>query len=73
MCRCSCRDAVHVAQVIVDGLRDNVESNKAKVDSVLRNFADHTFIFVGPTHAVEALHGAVTHFRRCACDDWAQM
>lgn len=54
-----------VGVVIVDSLSAHtIDSYKAKVDAVLRNFPKHTFVFVGSTHEIEALHGAVGHFRR---------
>ena len=34
------------------------------MDAVLRNFPAHAFVFVGSTPEIEALHGAVGHFRR---------
>merc|ERR1719240_104360 len=52
-----------VSCVIVDGLQ-SIETNKGKVDAILSNYPQHCFIFLGPTSQVEALHGAVMHFRK---------
>jgi transcriptional regulator with AAA-type ATPase domain len=52
-----------VSCVVVEGL-GGVEAARGKVDAVLANFPAHCFIFVGPTDRVEALHGAVSHFRK---------
>ena len=52
-----------VSCVVVEGL-DKVESVRGKVDAVLSNYPDHCFIFLGPTDRIEALHGAVAHFRK---------
>ena len=52
-----------VSFVIVDGLH-SLESNKGKVDAILSNYPNHCFVFLGPTSQVEALHGAVMHFRK---------
>jgi hypothetical protein len=52
-----------VSCVIIDGL-DKIESMRGKVDAVLANYPDHCFIFLGPTDRIEALHGAVSHFRK---------
>ena len=52
-----------VSCVIIDGL-DKIESVRGKVDAVLANYPDHCFIFLGPTDRIEALHGAVSHFRK---------
>jgi hypothetical protein len=52
-----------VSCVVVEGLT-NVEAARGKVDAVLSNFPDHCFLFLGPTSAVEALQGAVPHFRK---------
>jgi DNA polymerase III delta prime subunit len=54
-----------VGVVMVDSLTAQlIESCKAKVDAVLRNFPKHTFVFVGSTSEIETLHGALGHFRR---------
>ena len=52
-----------VSCVVVEGLV-NVEATRGKVDAVLANYPNHCFIFVGPTQGIEALHGAVPHFRK---------
>ena len=52
-----------VSCVIVDGLQ-GIESSKGKVDAILSNYPNHCFVFVGATAQVEALHGAVMHFRK---------
>ena len=52
-----------VSCVIVEGL-DRIEASRGKIDAILANYPDHCFIFLGPTQAVEALHGAVPHFRK---------
>ena len=57
--------------VVVDGL-GAIEGARGKVDAVLANYPDHCFIFVGPTAQAEALHGAVTHFRKVDCA-WLQL
>ena len=60
-----------VSTVIVDQLV-GIEAAKAKVDAVLRNFGGHTFIFVGPTQAVEALQGGDERDSHVA-SLWAQL
>lgn len=37
---------------------------RTRTDSVLRNFDKHSFVFLGSTHEIETLCGAVCHFRR---------
>ena len=49
--------------VVVEGLH-HIEGVRGKVDAILANFPAHCFIFLGPTERVEALHGAVAHFRK---------
>ena len=56
-----------VTTVVVDGLPQTespAEGIKSKVDAVLTNYPRHCFVFLGATHGVEVLHGAVPHFRK---------
>ena len=49
--------------VIVDSL-EQLEAARTRVDQVLGNFPNHCFVFLGAQTSVEALHGAISHFRK---------